>query len=812
VADTSLIFNLLGNPAGALKAAKAVGDGMASVAGATEDAMAKTSGKLSKAAGKWKGQLQTAGLAIGAVAGGAIMAGIAGAVQRGQDQLQLQAQLGIDKATARGVGSAAGKAYAAGFGESASANMQTARVAIQAGLAAATDTAGVQAAVQAAQTLATAYGVDVAEGARAAGQMLRTGMAANAQEAYDIIYAGLRGTGDLAGDLLDTWTEYGTQFRNLGLSGAQSMGILQQGARAGARDLDKVADAMKEFSIRAIDGSTRTAAGFKMIGLSSQDMAAKIGQGGPTAAAALDMTLDRIRAMPDPVKRAQAAVALFGTQAEDLGQALYALDPSSAVAAMGQVQGSVKAAGDTLQESGTARANKFKAALQQGLTDAMSAALPVAERLGSAITKHGDALQKAMPWLVGTAAVIGTVSVATKAWAAAQGVLTVAQGIATAATWAWNLALWANPITWVVAGVLLLVGVIVLIATKTTWFQTAWKVAWGGIKSAAKAVADWFTGPFVGFFIGVWDKIKGAWNGAVAWVKSLPGRISAALQALPGMLWGLVTGAFEKSAYAVGFILGTIVGFVIKLPGRIISALSSLSGMLRSAVSTAWNFAVDAVSNGITVIVGFALALPGRILSAVQALPGILARAMRTAWSAASSAVSAGIGWVINYVSTVPGRIWGILSGLPGRLWGLGSSIVRGLADGIRNAAGRLWDLAKSMASNFLGGFKRALGISSPSRVMHDLAQTGIVSGLVGGMQAGAGRVEHAGAGLLGPLTAGATGQANPAGGLAAGGGGGRIVLEIRSSGHRMSDMLVELLRDSVSVIGGGNVTVTVGR
>lgn len=34
--------------------------------------------------------------------------------------------------------------------------------------------------------------------------------------------------------------------------------------------------------------------------------------------------------MKDPVKRNAAAVALFGTKAEDMGKALFALDPSKA--------------------------------------------------------------------------------------------------------------------------------------------------------------------------------------------------------------------------------------------------------------------------------------------------------------------------------------------------------------------------------------------------------------------------------------------------------------------------------------------------
>lgn len=58
---------------------------------------------------------------------------------------------------------------------------------------------------------------------------------------------------------------------------------------------------------------------------------------------------------------------------------------------------------------------------------------------------------------------------------------TAATGIATAAQWLWNVALSANPIGLIIIAVAALVAGIVWVATKTTWFQTIWKVVWAGI-------------------------------------------------------------------------------------------------------------------------------------------------------------------------------------------------------------------------------------------------------------------------------------------------------------------------------------------
>lgn len=71
------------------------------------------------------------------------------------------------------------------------------------------------------------------------------------------------------------------------------------------------------------------------------------------------------------------------------------------------------------------------------------------------------------------------------------GIVRTATAVWTGIQWALNVALTANPIGLIIVAIAALVAIIVLIATKTTWFQDIWRVVWGGIKSAAVAVWDW---------------------------------------------------------------------------------------------------------------------------------------------------------------------------------------------------------------------------------------------------------------------------------------------------------------------------------
>jgi hypothetical protein len=79
---------------------------------------------------------------------------------------------------------------------------------------------------------------------------------------------------------------------------------------------------------------------------------------------------------------------------------------------------------------------------------------------------------------------------ASAASAVQTGVTSAATKAAAAAQWLMNTALLASPITWIVIGIVALIAVIVLIATKTDWFQKGWKAAWGWIKDAASNTWD----------------------------------------------------------------------------------------------------------------------------------------------------------------------------------------------------------------------------------------------------------------------------------------------------------------------------------
>lgn len=97
--------------------------------------------------------------------------------------------------------------------------------------------------------------------------------------------------------------------------------------------------------------------------------------------------------------------------------------------------------------------------------------------------------------------------------------LSAAQKVAAATQWLLNAAMLANPITLIIAGIVLLVAGLIWFFTKTKLGQKIIKVAWGAIQSAVKAVVDWWKNtalPAIKKFFGGISRVVGR---VVDWVK-----------------------------------------------------------------------------------------------------------------------------------------------------------------------------------------------------------------------------------------------------------------------------------------------------
>ncbi|MFJ1708577.1 phage tail tape measure protein [Kitasatospora sp. NPDC088346] len=667
---------------------------------------------ITDALGKVKGVL------IGGAIGAAVMAGLHEAVDQDKGTDLLAAKLGASPAQSAELGKAAGALYSKGYTESVEAANETLKSLWQQGLVPADATSEQLARVGGRlQQVADILGEDVGPTSIAVGKMLKTGMAANADEAFDVLVRGSQVGANSAEDLLDTLNEYPTQFRDLGVDAKQALGLIQQGLQAGARDSDIVADAFKELNIRVKDGSA--ADGLKSIGLNADQMAAAFNRGGPAANAALDQIMDRLRQVEDPSERSRLAFALLGSQAEDLSGALFSLDPSAAVAGLGAVDGAAARAGDTMRDNASTRFTEFTRGLQQGLVEVLgSKVVPaitttadwvvmLAGEVGTAtgfVRDHGIAFSIAagviaaimLPTLVALAVQAATTTAATVAGWAAQSAAAVRSGVTFLATNTGILAGWVSQGVAAGAAAVRVVASWVLMGTQSLLqaarMAAAWVLAMGPVGWIIAAVVA-----LVALVVANWDTVRDATAAAWEWI-------------------------WSKIKAVAGFLVDIFMNF--SLPGILMKHWDSI----QSGAVAAWNAVVD-----------FVKAIPQQLVNFFLnwTLVGLIIKH----WDSIKSGVVEKAAGLIEFVRGLPGRIADGIGDLGSLLLDKGRDVVRGLWEGIQSMGSWLRDTLMGWAKNLIPGpIAKALGIHSPSRVMaRDIGRwipAGIVSGIEGGQPA----------------------------------------------------------------------------
>lgn len=481
----------------------------------------------------------------GAAVGGLFAMGLANAMDASAANTKLANQLGLTEAEAERAGGVAGDVFSAGFGDSID-SVSEALGAVTTnigGLGKATDKELDQM-TRSALALADTFEFDVGESTQAVGTLIKTGMVKDGLEAFDLLTAAAQKLPPkLREEVPAMISEYGEFFDQLGFKGPDMMGLLAQAAQDPTFQLDKLGDAVKEFTLKMAD-TKKAEEPLKALGLNVKDIQKLMNTGQGTKA--FDEVTTALKGVEDQTKRTGLQAALFGGPGEDMGNSLLNLDATGAAAATGldKAKGAAKGVTDSVA------ASKSMDSIMRTLATTIGELLAPALKILADFMKENPGLIKVLaPILIG---------------------LAVAIGIAVVAQWAWNAALWAWPGTWIIAGIIALIAIIVLIvvywdeiaaATARVWDWIVDKLgqAWGWIKEKVGAVWDWIT-----------KKTGAAWDWVVA--KVVKGAIGilngiAFLNSIPGKVAGW---------------LGQMVGWVAGLPRRIGKAAS---GMWDSIVS-----------------------------------------------------------------------------------------------------------------------------------------------------------------------------------------------------------------------------------
>ncbi|XUM01221.1 phage tail tape measure protein [Streptomyces venezuelae ATCC 10712] len=671
-------------------AGAAVGDALADeAADGADDAVEETGSRLEK--------LKLVAAAAGVAAGAVLMAGFQQAMEQSQITGRLGAQLGATSAEAQRYGHVAGRMYA----DAVTEDFQSAADAISATMRAGIAPPGAtEAQLQSLSTkvsdLATTFELDLGQTANAVGQAIKSGLAKDGVEALDVFTRGMQVMGPRADDLMDTFNEYSTIFRQTGIDARTATGLLSQGMKAGARDTDVIADSIKEFVLITQGGGKDVDAAFKKIGLSGSAMQKAFVEGGPAARAALDQVFDRVRAVKDPTDRASVALTLFGTKAEDTQKALFALDPSKAADALGTIGGAADRMGNSLRDNAGVKVEAFKRQAMQGLVDILGThVIPALEKAFAFVREHSTAFKIAAAAITGVLipaltllAVTSTVRMATVAWAwmmsgAASikaAALHVRSALASAAAWT---AMAARAVA-------------------------AWTVmAARSVASAAVVAASWTATALRGMAVFAAQIVRTA---AIAVAQFT-------LMAARAIAWAAVMAAQWLIAMGpVGWVIAAVVGLV---------ALIVLNwDKIKKYTGLAWDWIWSKIQDRVNAVI-----------AVIQWL-GRLPKMIGDFFSRAKDAAIKKMAEMVIWLRGLPGRIGAAVGNLKTLLIDKGRDVVRGLVSGIESMGGWIRDRVMGFARSVIPGpIAKALGIASPSKVTAAQGRwiaRGLVVGLTG--------------------------------------------------------------------------------
>lgn len=366
--------------------------------------------------------------------------------------------------------------------------------------------------------------------------------------------------------------------------------------------------------------------------------------------------------------------------------------------------------------------------------------------------------------------------------------LVVGLAAATVAAWNFTAALWANPITWIIAAIIALgVGIYMLIKH---WDVVSdfFKGLWEKIKGWFSAGIDWIVGIFKSWYPLILGILSGGvlllpaliikyWDNIVAFFKSIPHKAMEAMSALGQFLARIGTNAwhaflsaieaggaavlnwFKNLPHQIGFAIGFLIGMMIKvgldsitafghglrmawnfvvfffteLPGKIANFVADSGSWLLSKGYDLMVGLGTGIYNAWSAVVAFFTALPGRVkawfASAQAWLVSEGGRILTGMWEG----IVQGYTNVSNWLSEFPGKVKNFFSGAGSWLVDAGRNIVLGIWHGIQALAGWLQDQVMSFARGIVDGVKSALGISSPSKAMADVGMW-MVRGLATGL------------------------------------------------------------------------------
>lgn len=595
--------------------------------------------------------------------------------------------------------------------------------------------------------LRDAFGVEIAEGVSTADTLMEE-FGLTQQQAFDLMAKGMQNGLNRNDDFLDSIGEYSNLFADAGFSADQFYSLMETGAAGGVLGTDKIADAFKEFQIRANEGADGVSDAFDQIGLDFDLIQGSIAAGDEAWADYFPNIIAGLQQIEDPIERNRIQTELFGTMAEDLGTS-FADGLSTASTSLSDMEGAIDSVDVRYNDLGSVvegfkrramlaltpigdvlldLANRVMPLVDQGFVFLEETVVPALETAAEVVQSFIGNLEEGMTpldafieaiWDIAPPELLealvnfrdnilpGVITSLENLWVSVQPVVeTVQTAVSQFVSWqdimialglilgGAFLAVIANIVV-AIAPVILAIGLVIGVVAL---LRNAWENNWGGIQEKTAVVLEFIRNLITTVVTGI--QTFWAANGDMILAKAQE-------------IW---TGIQTAVSVALDFIMN---GVIIPILTAIQAFWAAYGDDLVAAGKVAWDAVVATIEDAIAIVQKVIAAFTAAFQGDWETFGKLIVEVFFDAWKLLIDTAERQ-GKVI--LVAIAGIVLDIIAKFQETDWaGIGQSIIDGIAGAIRGGAGAIASAAKEAAAAALDAAKDFLGISSPSKVARDL-------------------------------------------------------------------------------------------